>query len=93
MRQVTTRHIVSMAVPMTMAVPMMAPVSMSLAMIMAKGRPFRVLVRQVNQMANAVKDRVANPDQAYQATQNPYALALPSFRFYCVAYWGKHAIS
>ena len=53
-----------MAVPMTMTVRMMAPVSMSLAMIMAKGRPFRVLVRQVYQMANVVEDRVADPDQA-----------------------------
>ena len=62
-------------------------------MIMTKGRPFWVLVRQVNQMANIVKDRVTDPDQSQQATEYPYPLASPRFRLYDALHWENHTIS
>ena len=53
-----------MTVPVAVAVLVTMTVSVAMTVPMTKGRSCWVLVRQVNQMANAVKDRVANPDQA-----------------------------
>ena len=58
-----------MVVSMTVTVPMTVPVSMtvSVSLTMLKGRTVRVLVRKINEVAEAVEAGVDHPHQSEQA--------------------------